>query len=645
MHPSVKCSFAAVLTVAVLCLLPASACRADDRPPTAGLDRVIRAVAFRDASGKTRGLADLKGEKATVVVFVSFDCPVSTGYAQPLAELARAYQGRGVSFLGVSVTDDEGAGQAARRAREFGLPFPVFHDAGHAVQAFHVEVTPEAFLLDAGLVLRYRGRVDDRYAARLKPRARVGRRDLRQALEELLAGRAVSRPATRAVGCPVRMDSPARQAAGPVTFYRDVLPVLQRRCQVCHRPGDVAPFSLMTYRQSVTWADDIKDYTQARKMPPWKPVAGPKFLTEDERRLTGKEVATLAAWVDGGTPAGDRKAAPPPRRFPHGWQLGRPDLVLTVDGDFQLGAGGLDVYRCFVLPTRLGRDVHVTAVEVRPGNRRVVHHAVLFFDRKGQGRRLERREQERPRKGGDEDRGPGYSVPLSFAFLPGFLPGGGLGGWAPGLTPQRLPAGTGYLLPRGADVILQLHYHRNGRAERDRTSVGLYFAQGPAARRIQGLAIPGNFVMIPAGAVRHRVTGAVRVRQDCRLYAIMPHMHLLGRQIKVTMLPPDGRPRTLIAIKDWDFNWQEVYFFREPIAAKAGTRFEVEGIYDNSSTNPSNPHQPPRPVFVGLQTTDEMCVGFLGVTTDRPGLIRYDIPIRLPGLGESTTWGIPLFGL
>jgi peroxiredoxin len=626
---------------AAACLLAGLSCPAQEKAPRDRLGEKIADVALHAAGGKQTALHDFKGKRAVVVAFLSFDCPVCTAYCPTLAELAGTYAKRGVAFLGIVPGEDEPAEQVARQARELGLPFPVFADRSRAAAAaFRAAVTPEVFVLDSDLVLRYRGRIDDRYAARLQQKPRVGRHDLRQALDEVLAGRAVSEPATRAVGCAV--DRPAPRATGKVTFHRDVLPILQQRCQGCHRPGDVAPFSLMTYRQAVRWAEDIKSYTQSRKMPPWKPAAGPALV--GDRRMPEKEITTLAAWVDGGTPEGDRGDAPPPRRFADGWQLGQPDLVLTVPDTFELGPSGSDLYRCFVLPTQFSEDRFVSAVEVRPGSRRVVHHALLFVDKRGRGRRIEEREKRR-QPGRDADRGPGYSLPLSFAFLPGFFPDAALSGWAPGMSPRRLAPGVGYYLPKGADIVLQVHYHRSGRVEKDRPTVGLYFCKEKSPRRLQGVSVPGPFLMIPAGVRNYRVEGRVWVRQDCKLYAIMPHMHLLGRQIKITMTPPGGKTLTLMYVKDWDFNWQEDYFFREPIDAPKGTRFDVEGVYDNTDANPYNPFHPPRSILAGMETTNEMCVGFLGAAADRPGPIRYDIGVRLPGVGWVPGGVIPTFGL
>jgi hypothetical protein len=512
-----------------------------------------------------------------------------------------------------------------------------------AAQALQASTTPEAFLLDRHFVLCYRGRIDNSYAARLQKNAQTTRHDLRQALDELLAGKPISKPLTPPIGCAIRLRMDNSTALGPVTFNRDVLPILQQHCQQCHRPGDVAPFSLMTYKQAVNWAQDIKDYTQTRKMPPWKPVAGGPF--HSARKLSDKQIAALAAWVDGGTPQGHLKDAPRPKQFPEGWQLGQPDLVLTMPEEFQVGAAGIDFYRYFVLPTNLPEDKYVSAVEVRPGNRRVVHHAILFADSSGKARRLEHREGERAKDSVEEDRGPGFSMPMFLGFLPGFLPQGALGGWAPGLVPRPLPVGTGYFLPKGADVILQMHYNRSGRIERDRTAVGLYFAKKPANQRLQGIAVPAQFIAIPTGVDHYPVAGSITLRQDCSLHSIMPHMHLIGREIKVTMIPPDGPSRTLVSINDWDFNWQEIYWFQETISVKAGTRFVVEGVYNNSVTNPKNPHQPPKPIFAGEATANEMCVGFLGVTSDKPGNIRYDIQVKIPGLNRLPSLGLPAFGL
>jgi thiol-disulfide isomerase/thioredoxin len=579
------------------------------------LNKKIDNVAFKDG-GKTVALYELKDHKAVVVVFLSFECPVSNGYMPVLAQLHKEYAGKGVAFLGVCSGDDIDAASLARRIAEFKVPFPVYRDEKQAaLQAFKAQVASEVCLLDGDFVLRYQGRIDDGYRDRLKPNVQITHHDLRRALDEVLGGKMVTVPVTAPVGCALARPA-ATAATGKVTYYRDVLPILQNNCQQCHRPGDVGPFSLMTYKQAVNWAADIKEYTRSRRMPPWKPVEGLHF--HNERKLPDKDLATLAAWADGGTPEGDPKDAPPSRQFPDGWQLGKPDLILKMPEPMQVGPNGRDLFRCVVLPTGLTEDRQVVAVEVRPGNPRIVHHTLNFIDTQGRGRKLEEAEQKREKKEGEVDVGPGYTVSMGI----GFQANGGVGGWAPGQLARQLPEGAFYPLPAGSDVVVQVHYHRDGRPEKDQTQIGLYFAKKKMTRRIQSVVIPGAgrlaplLLNIPAGKDNYRVDGSVWVGTDCELHSIMPHMHMVGKKIKVTMTPPDGDRQTLVAIDDWDYNWQETYFLDKPVKVKAGTRFDVEAYYNNTASNPNNPNNPPKSVHFGEQTTDEMCFVFLGCTAE-----------------------------
>jgi peroxiredoxin len=615
--------------VAIACLTTPEV-RASDISTASLIGHKIANVQLGSEGGKAISLYDCKDKKAIVVVFMSFDCPVSNSYAAPLTEMAKTYAAQDVAFFGICPTDEDAA-TIAKEVREFRIGFPVYRDANLAVaKAFHARVTPEAFLLDRDFILRYRGRIDDGYAARLKKNSEVSRHDLKIAVEELLAGKPVSQPETKTVGCLIQPAATPKVATGNVTYYRDVLPILQRRCQGCHRPGEAGPFSLMTYKQAVNWAADMKEYCHARKMPPWKPIEGPGFLSE--RKMTDREIATVAAWVDSGTPAGEPKDAPLPPDFTPGWRLGKPDLVLTAESEFILGPTGRDVFRCFVLPTGLTEDKFVVAYEVRPSNPRAVHHTLHFVDPDGYGRKLEQVEKKYAKKTEVYDIGPGYNSMM----LPGFLPRGDVGGWAPGISPIRLPEGVGFFLPKGSDIVMQVHYHRTGRVEKDRTQLGLHFGKSSALKAIQPIVIPARFISIPAGAENYRVEGSIWVPQDCTLYLVAPHMHLLGKKIKVKMTPPDGPTTTLVAIDDWEFNWQEMYFFKEPIRAKAGTRFDVEGVYDNSANNPSNPSKPPVTVHFGDETTNEMCFGFLGAAADKPGIIGFQLSpngfvLRRPG--------------
>ncbi len=284
-----------------------------------------------------------------------------------------------------------------------------------------------------------------------------------------------------------------------------------------------------------------------------------------------------------------------------------------------IGATGADIFRAYVLPTNLTEGQFVVGYEVRPGNTRVVHHALNFIDTTGAARRLLKREEERKKSEDEQDRGPGYSSRMG----PGFLPRGDVGGWAPGITPHRTPPEVGYYLPKGSDIVIQVHYHRTGKIETDRPQLGLYFAKKPVSKPIQPIVIPGRFTTIAAGEENFKVAGSVWVDRDCTAYNVTPHMHLLGKKIKVMITPPGGKTTTLVNIDEWDYNWQEKYFFKEPIAVKSGTRFDVEAIFDNSAKNPNNPSKPPRRVWVGEGTTNEMCFGFLDATSEDGQVIGF----------------------
>ncbi|MCZ2341760.1 MAG: redoxin domain-containing protein [Bacteroidales bacterium] len=571
---------------------------------------------------------------ALAIVFLSFECPVSNSYIATLNDLARTYGERGLRLIGV-VPGETDPAAITQWAKEFKLAFPLYADPElQAAQALKATTTPEAFVLDRHHILRYRGRIDDAYSARLKRNVRITRHDLADAIQAVLAGKTVSEPATRAVGCPVgERELRAKPGADTtITYSEKVLPILQQHCQGCHRPGQVGPFSLMTYRQAVNWAEDIRAYTQSREMPPWKPVAGPAF--QNERRLTAAEIHTLSQWVDAGCPEGDPRLAPPAVVYRDEWKHGTPDLILTPDADFFLGASGQDLFRCFVLPTNLDADRYIIGYEVRPGNAQVVHHTLNFWDRTGMARQLAEQERKRKHDPNAADHGPGYSSSMGIGFIPippkdrPEIPAiGGFGGWAPGQQPVQLPAGNGWLLPKGADLVIQTHYHRTGKPETDRLKIGLYFSKQPIQKQWQSVTMAGIRPTlfrpaIPAGAAEHPISGSVWLRTDALVHNAMPHMHLIGKSVKITMTPPQGAKSTLVEIADWDYNWQETYWFQKPILAPAGTRFDIEAVYNNSASNPNNPFSPPKDIYFGEQTTNEMLFGFLGVTPVHAGRVR-----------------------
>jgi hypothetical protein len=374
-------------------------------------------------------------------------------------------------------------------------------------------------------------------------------------------------------------------APPPVTFSHDVAPILYRHCASCHRPGGVAPFSLITYQDASKRARLIASVTGKRAMPPWLP-AEPHF--QNERRLADSEISVLARWAAEGAPEGNTAAAPPPPQFPAGWQLGKPDVGTEVRASFTVPAEGQDLYQCFAIPNVVPNAHYVRAVDVHPGNPRVVHHALLFQDLTGTARK--------------RDTGAGYPC---FG-TPGFLPARGLGGWTPGSLPYQAPAGIPELLHAHADLVVQVHYHPTGRVEQDRTRVAIYFTAQKPTRHGMDIPLESHRIDIPAGDRAYKVTDHFTIPVDVDVIAINPHAHYVCKEMLGYAVLPDGSRRTLLRIPDWNFNWQQQYVYPAPIRLPADTRIEMEFTYDNSAANPRNPNHPPKRVVFGPGSLDEM---------------------------------------
>ncbi len=388
-----------------------------------------------------------------------------------------------------------------------------------------------------------------------------------------------------------------------VTYSKHIAPLLQEHCQACHRPGDIGPFPLMTYADTVRERRKIERAVERRTMPPWKPVPGFGDFV-GVRRLDDAQIALVRNWVSAGLPEGDPRDLPAPRQWPDTWTLGTPDVILAPATPFEVPSANRDLYRCFVIPTSFVEDRYLSAVEFVPGNRKIVHHVLTYLDTQGASEALDAAEP-----------GIGYTC---FGG-PGFLPAGSVGGWAPGAPPQVNPAETALLVPTGARVVMQVHYHnRTGAVAQDRTQIGLHFARTPVDKRIRSIPVLNRGFLIPAGAARHEVRASYTLPPTWNLHAIAvsPHMHLLGREMTVTATHPDGTVLPLIRIDDWDFHWQGTYTFARPVPLPGGTRIDVVALYDNSEANRRNPAKPPRDVTWGEGTTDEMCIAFIRVTAD-----------------------------
>lgn len=411
-----------------------------------------------------------------------------------------------------------------------------------------------------------------------------------------------NRPAPAAHG---DTDAPA-SAAPPVSkvnYAQHVAPILDAHCVECHRPGEVAPFSLIGYDNAKKWAKMATTVTQSRQMPPWKAVHGyDEFL--DENRLSPMEIETLKRWEAAGAPRGDPKKEPAEPKFASEWALGKPDVILSPSREFKVGPEGADIYRNFVMDFDFKEPMYVTAMTVRPGNPRVVHHVIAFLDRSGTSTKKD---------AAQTDGQPGYET---FGG-PGFIPSGSLGGWAPGLRPRMTPAGTAFKIEPGTKIVLQIHYHRTGKEEVDKTKVGLYFSKVPVTDEMRLDWMLNPILRIPAGEKEYKVSLTRTIPRDVTVYSVMPHMHLLGKTMKAWATFPDGTDKPLVFIDNWDFNWQMAYMLKEPMHIPAGSKIHVEATYDNSADNQNNPSHPPKLVRFGEQTTDEMFLLVAAYTVDR----------------------------
>ena len=418
---------------------------------------------------------------------------------------------------------------------------------------------------------------------------------------------------------------PVVNADDPVTFNKQVVRILQQHCQTCHRPNNIAPMSFLTYTDVRPWAKAIKAAVLTGQMPPWKPVNA-HGVFKGERSLTDQEIQTLSQWATNGAPEGDPLDLPDPMTFSDTWSAGTPDLVAQPSGPYAAQTGSADIYRCFPMTVDSTSALYVRGYEVIPGNRAIVHDVLLFTDESGESLKLD-----------DADPGPGYTCFGGAGFLNGL---GGLGGWVPGSSPEAFPLGTGVRIPKGARIVMQVHYSLSGISqssrplEPDLTRVGIYLSPVPL-QPISFLPVVNPFFTIPAGDSHYQVKASYVIGRAVELVAIAPHMHLLGRQATIEAQFPNGDRRQLIRIDNWDFHWQGNYVYRDPVLLPAGTLIELTAYYDNSLNNPKNPSSPPVPVSWGERTTDEMCLAFLNVKS--PGVPSVDtVPFSLTDRGTNS---------
>jgi peroxiredoxin len=568
--------------------------------------------AIRDVrTGQIHRLSDHDG-RVVAIVFTGTACPIGELYLPRLKALAKKYESRGVDFLAINSNSSEPAEEVAEHAKLSATFFPVLKDPeNHVADQLLAERTCEALVIDGRRRLRYRGAIDDQYALGSRRDAPV-ENYLAQAIEAVLKREPVSPDMTQVVGCPIERTRPARtirtissgarstrpdpapggSPAGdgsggrPVSYSGDAAEILHRRCAPCHRPGQAAPFSLLTFEQARRCSSAISEAIVAGRMPPWH--ADPQFgHFANDRSLTQTERSTLIRWIEQGSPPGNLSQAPVPPSYPQGWSIGTPDIIYAMPDPYIVQAEGIVPIQRFRVPANLKTDLWVQAAEVCPGDRAVVHHICVYVD-------------------DHKERTPGGPPVQNL-----------LATYTPGDFPSVFPPGTAKRIPPGSELLFEVHYTPIGKNRFDRSMIGLIVCKKPPEHLAVTKGIAGWGLKIPPRTANYTKKASWTTNRDIHLLSLSPHMHLRGRSFKITAQYPDGRLEVLLSVPCYDFNWQSAYRLVEPKPLPKGTVIQCEAAYDNSSSNPANPN-PDATVQWGEQSWDEMMIGFIDYYDDAP---------------------------
>ncbi len=528
-------------------------------PSETRLHHRIDDVSFTPSGGKLSRLSDYSG-KAIVIAFTSPTCPVALRYRPRLTELTERFKGK-VEFLIINSKADSNSAITA---------------------ALLASSTTEVFLLDAARTVLYRGAVDDQYGIGYQleaPRETY----LVNAIEAFLAFRPIATPATIAPGCAIESETPTRSTASPITFHSRISRIIQYNCQECHRPGEPAPFNLLTYDDAKSHAKTIKRVVERKIMPPWFAEGGD---WANDRRLSDADRNDLLAWIAAGSPEGDPSHAPLARTWETGWRIGKPDVVFEVPRPIKVAAQGTMPYQEVDILTGLPEDKWVKAVEIRTSQPQVTHHILVF----------EVYPPDHPR---DAKTRPNHLAGLAGYFA----------GMVPGQGHLFFPENTAKFLPKGAGLRFQIHYTPNGTACEDKPKIGLLYADAPPRHEILTRSVATTKFLIPANAANHLVTATKTFTEPTRIFSFNPHSHVRGKAFKYELVMPDGARTTLLDLPHYDFNWQIDYRLKEPLDVPIRSKLVVTAWYDNSKNNPANP-DPNKDVGWGEQTWDEMMNGY-----------------------------------
>jgi peroxiredoxin len=565
-----------------LLMLALSATAGAEAPPPVG-SRVADFTLTEPSTKKEWVLADnARSAKATVLVFTSTACPVSTNYVPRLSELMKKHANDGVVWAAVCSHEADDAASIIKYVKEAEYPLPLLHDDGGTLAAkLQVERVPTVLVLDSTRTVRYAGRIDDQYSPNVY-KNKASTSELADALTAVIKGENVTVASAPAAGCKL-LRPKAEKASAEITYHKHAALILQNKCQECHRPGEVGPFTLMNFKQAKSWAGMMREVIADDVMPPWHATA-PMGHFKNDRRLTKDEKKTLLAWIDQGCVEGDPKDGPPAKTYTEGWRLGRePDEVFKMKHAIKVRASGEMPYSYVQVGERFKEDRWVTAIEVRPEHRAVVHHIIAFVL--------------------PPDTSPFNQGPSDFAKYM-------LGAYVPGDQPIISSPGQAKKIPKGSMILLEIHYTPNGKAVEDRSSIGLCYTDKTPEMEIQSLAVMNEKLRIPPEAENHEVKATHTFDKETTLESLTPHMHVRGKAFRYELISKDGKRETILDVPKYDFNWQSSYIYAKPLVIPAGTTMECTAWYDNSAKNPFNP-DPKKMIRWGDMTSSEMMIGFV----------------------------------
>jgi peroxiredoxin len=537
-----------------------------------------------DAQGKAHSLVDFKDKKLVVLAFLGAECPLARQYATRLQELQNRYAEHGVQFLGIDANRQDSPTKIATFVRLQKLDIPVLKDLKNKLaDRIRASRTPEVFLLDQDRTIRYIGGIDDQFGTGYVRRSPT-QTYLASAIDELLAGKKVSRENVAAVGCRIGRV-PAVDKSSPVTYCKQVAGILNKRCVSCHRSGEIAPFALTDFEDASAWAETIAEAVKDGRMPPWP--ADPQYgRFSNDCRLSEDEKQILYRWAAAGAPEGDRRQLPPPPAFVDGWQLPKkPDKVFYITEEpFEVPAQGPVRYQYFHVDPGFTEEMWIQGLEVRPGNRAVVHHVmVIAHPKRAHGRNFARGDQ----------------------HLLSFVPGG---------VPLVLPPGLARRFPKNYEFLFEVHYTPNGSVQKDRSRLGVIFADlKEVTHRVSWLSASNHAFTIPPGVEHYKIEAdSPPMGNGVQLLRLYPHMHLRGKQFRFEARYPDGKSDILLDILHYDFGWQLTYELAKSKPLPKGTVLHCTAYFDNSEQNLNNPDARAT-VRNGEQTWEEMMVGHFDV--------------------------------